>query len=307
MKKISFFIVFIIILNSIWCEDVLLEKIMSINNGNDDNELLVRNHLDEDDDITGNVMKISPKGKIFIHCRDKHTLYLTDIVQKNIVPSYYSTFLPHETYANFSNITENNFLFAGYSGRIYLIDNNNELKIQTEILNKMDLCVRYAYYDEECNILFFLDPYRNLHSIVNPSLDDSKNKKNYKDSLETKNMILNGNYGKKFSYVNNEFKLTINGKLYLWETAIELKNIIYVINTAQSYLNIYNGKTNKHLLFTIQKEDVLESYTWHPCGDAYFLTMNWSTQTHTLWYIENTWDPEFREQWYKDHPDAMQP
>ena len=25
--------------------------------------------------------------------------------------------------------------------------------------------------------------------------------------------------------------------------------------------------------------------------------MNWTTNTHTLWRIENTWDPEWREQW----------
>ena len=51
----------------------------------------------------------------------------------------------------------------------------------------------------------------------------------------------------------------------------------------------------------------IESIAIHPSGDIYILRMNWQTNTHNLYYIENTWDPEWREQWYKDHPSAVRP
>ena len=31
------------------------------------------------------------------------------------------------------------------------------------------------------------------------------------------------------------------------------------------------------------------------------LRINWQTNKHTLYYIENTWDPQWRKQWYKEH------
>ena len=36
-------------------------------------------------------------------------------------------------------------------------------------------------------------------------------------------------------------------------------------------------------------------------GDIYILRINWQTNKHTLYYIENTWDPQWHEQWYKEH------
>ena len=307
MKKIIFFIIFCIILNSIWCEDAHLEKIMSINNGINDNELVVRNHLDEDDDITGNVMKISPKGEIFIHCRDKHEIYNTDVVNKKLIPVFNSKFLPQETYAIFFESLENSFLFLGYSGRLYLIDKNYNLKFKTEILHYMDIRIIAAYYDEDSDIVFFRDPNDNLYSIIHPDLIEENNKSNFRNSSETQNLILSGEYGEKFSLADNEYKLVINGELYRWGDAILLKKNITVINKDLSYINLFDGKKRQRFFYNFSENEVLESYDFHPCGDAYFLTINWNTNTHTIWYIKNTWEPEFREQWYQNHPEALKP
>ncbi|SEQ07123.1 hypothetical protein SAMN04487977_102388 [Treponema bryantii] len=48
-------------------------------------------------------------------------------------------------------------------------------------------------------------------------------------------------------------------------------------------------------------DEEIESIAIHPSGDIYILRINWQTNKHTLYCIENTWDPQWREQWYKEH------
>ena len=62
-----------------------------------------------------------------------------------------------------------------------------------------------------------------------------------------------------------------------------------------------------HMVKTSKNTSQFKLTAIHPSGDIYILNMNWQTNTHNLYYIKNTWDPEFREQWYKDHPDSIQP
>lgn len=306
MKRIAFIILFNIVLFNIWSEDVQLKKFLTFKNGTGENELQIRNQLDIDD-ITGNVIKISSKGEFFIHCRDKHEMYNTDVENKKLIPVFNSRFLPDETFAIFFDVSENNFLFMGYSGRLYLIDKNYSLKFKTEIITNMDINIEAAYYDEETDIVFFLDRDDNLHSIIHPGLNEVKNKANYRTSSETQHLILSGEYGEKFSLADNEYKLVINGKLYRWREALTFNNNITVINNYLSYINVFDGKKRQRFYYKIPEDEELESYDFHPCGDAYFLTINWTTNMHTLWRIENTWDSEWREQWYKDHPSAVRP
>lgn len=74
--------------------------------------------------------------------------------------------------------------------------------------------------------------------------------------------------------------------------------------------NIYLFKNNI-LLDTINlnpdETEQFESAAVHPSGDIYILRMNWQTNTHNLYYVENTWDLQWREQWYKEHPEAARP
>ncbi len=64
--------------------------------------------------------------------------------------------------------------------------------------------------------------------------------------------------------------------------------------------NIYLFKNNE-LIKTMKvysENEQFESVAVHPSGDIYVLRMNWQTNKHSLYRIENTWDPEWRTQWY---------
>ncbi len=307
-KSILYFLLFLISTNT-FCEDLNFRSICKFNNGIDENDLLIRKPENvEEDDITGNVIKISLDGEIFIHCRDKREIYEFDIINKKIISKCNSRFLPQENFAIFTDVIKNSFLFCGFNGRAYLIDFNNNLKFSVDMLYDWGFQVNFdtGYYDKESDILFFKENEK-INSIIHPGLDTKENLKNYKTSEETKAKIQNGEYGDKFT-LNNKGNLMINGKIFRWGNAIELSNSsICVINTILPYINYYDGKQRHKLYYKLPDGEELESYTWHPSGDAYFLTINWKSNVHTLWYIENTWDPEWREQWYKEHPDAVRP
>lgn len=307
MKKIINLVLIIITMNYLWCEDVQLNKIMTIRNGTSSNEIIIRNPENvEEDDITGNIIKISPIGDIFIHCRDKREMYKLDIDNNRLITVLNTRFLPQENFAIFTDALQKSFLFWGFNGRAYLVDSNNNLKFSIDMLYnwKIDVNNDSAYYDEDSDILFLLDNEKNS-SIKNPKLDDNQNQKNYKNPDETKLLIQKGNYGKNVSF-DSKNRLLINGKRYGWGKSYETDNCIisFVSNSGYNYVNVYDGKNRKRLNFNLQSNEEIESYTFHPNGDWYILTINWSTNIHTLWKIENTWDPEWREQWYKEHPSA---
>ena len=81
----------------------------------------------------------------------------------------------------------------------------------------------------------------------------------------------------------------------------------YMFYTLDSNIYIYKNNEILKTLNLSSENESLESVAVHPCGDIYILRMNWQTNTHNLYYIENSWDPEWREQWYKKHPDAIRP
>ena len=101
--------------------------------------------------------------------------------------------------------------------------------------------------------------------------------------------------------VTNSNNIFINGNFHFWKQD-ELGNYRYQ-KVTNNYFLVYN-KDNIEEKYRIKFPDdteVIESSALHPSGDIYVLRMNWNTNTHNLYCIENTWDPQWRAQWYKEH------
>ena len=141
----------------------------------------------------------------------------------------------------------------------------------------------------------------NSNSIVNPSFDEVQNQKNFRNAEETRELLNNGNYAPHLTLDSNN-GLYIDGVRCRWNaTAYETKDYIVSLIQEDSYINVFDRTESEYLYYTIPEDEKLESFTYHPNGDWYFLTINWTTDTHTLWRIENTWDSQWREQWNKEH------
>ena len=152
------------------------------------------------------------------------------------------------------------------------------------------------------NILFFIDNKYQLHSIINPSVEDSENKKNYRNPEQTRALF------KPDSGFNLE-GLTIddNGLMYVNGILVGPK-FMPVIRKWQYFINSMNITIGNQELVLIKipttlfdPEEIHECTAIHPSGDIYFLRYNPSKNVHILYKIENTWDVEARTDWIKKY------
>lgn len=307
MKKIIQLLLLCMTINLLWCENVNILKIAEFPNNPDNNETISMRSYVDDDDISGNIMLISPDGKILIHCRDKDEVFYFDSDNKKLHPLFDTTFLPAATFGTFTQISNNHYFFFGHRGNFYLVDKDFNLTASISILYNWDIRTYFnaAFYDEDTDTLFFLDEDKGIHSITHPSLDENKNQRNYLESSETMTNLRLGKYAPHLT-LDEKKRLCVDGirLRYLWYSdykVYETKDYIVSLIQEDSYINVFDRTESEYLYYTIPEDEKLESFTYHPNGDWYFLTMNWTTDTHTLWQIENTWDPEWREQWNKEH------
>ena len=99
--------------------------------------------------------------------------------------------------------------------------------------------------------------------------------------------------------IDKKRNLYIDGARYRWGTLrYQTKNYNVLLVPDDYHINVYDGNKRQFLYYKIPENEDVETISYHPNGDWYFLTINWSTNMHTLWRIENTWDSEWREQWY---------
>ena len=300
MKRIISFIVVSIITSILSAEDVKLIKIAEFQN-NSVNKETISMRLDVgNDDISGNTMLISSKGKIFIHCRDKNEVFCFDNKNKILNPLFDTNFLPAPNFAHFNQITDNYYFFFGYSGNFYLIDKEYNLKASISILHNWNIRTYYneAFYDEITDMFFFIDGKKELHSIIHPSLDENQNQKNYRNADETKKLLESGEYAPHLS-CNDKGALILDGwNGYYWYG--EKINRICYQYVDEKRVSVFVPNNTQRFNFSSDDEQV-ESIAFHPSGDIYVLRMNWQTNTHNLYRVENTWDPQWRKEWYENH------
>lgn len=305
MKRIFCLLLIILSTTILLAEEYPLIKIGEYENKKELNSISIRK--DEEvavsDDVTGNILTISNDGTMIIHCRDLDKLvkitkifeleYLVDL--KGIINS---------DATHLESVYDGKFLFSGSWADYVLIDKNRNQIFSFNPLWDYDIRMdsKTSYYLEEANVLFFWDNNENIYSVVNPGMDKEENRKKFHNTEETKRMFLSdveiNGVKIRVTSSNNVF---INGNFHFWKQD-ELGNYRYQ-KVSNNYFLVYN-KDNIEEKYRIKFPDnteVIESSALHPSGDIYVLRMNWNTNTHNLYCIENTWDTQWREQWYKEH------
>ena len=128
-------------------------------------------------------------------------------------------------------------------------------------------------------------------------IDENQNQKNFHNAEETIKLIESEKNVHHLT-LDKRGRLYIDGIRYRWgDTRYETKKYIISLIPEDNYINVFDRTDSSQLYYTIPENEEVESITYHPNGDWYFLTINWTTNMHTLWRIENTWDSEWRDQW----------
>ena len=303
MKKAVIFLLGCLISICSFAQDFEMKQIAKFEN--DKNKVYIRRYEEvaPQDDISKNYLIFTAKGDLFIYQADtSRMIYLNknfalekDVKMNLLIGPYDCKY------------TENHLLMSDKSGRIYLFDLQLNRKAYFETFNVLDtnntgVWLGECYYDESADILFFRDAKQGMHSIVHPSMNDAENRRNYRNPEKTL-QLFNSDYDmKKLGLYKGKY-LTVDGQVYYW-AGTTINKINYQIYDNKE-VDVWNDD-ELEIKCTSPYEEI-ESIAIHPSGDIYVLRMNWQTNTHNLYYIENTWDSEWREQWYKEHPSAVRP
>lgn len=261
------------------------------------------------DFFTAQYLCIDEKGKLYVYqTNTSRMMYLNETYEIENTTSFNLVNNPWRICCN-----NGSFYVDSYYGAFRQFDLRGNLINHVVLSNviKTNGGEYQFYYDEQCDVLFFRDKKSQLYSIEHPSMDDATNKANFKGPDETIKMLNSGKYvphltvRQEINWQNKNINnLYIDGLLCRWGSALEHNKYIISIVENQKYINVYDSVDREEIHFQLQESEELESSAIHPCGDCYILSINWNTNTHILYRIENTWDPEWRASWYAEHPDA---
>lgn len=303
MKKVLTVLFCLVLSAGLFSQEFKLEKILEIKNSQNEIELLTRpdEAVAPYDDDSKNIMKFSPDGQLFIHDVDMNRIITIDLNSNKVDFVGETDFLEIYKCEFLTSVGVEYLLFTGRSGRFVIVDKNLKLKAKIKIYewdNMIDNIPSETFFSEEVGILFFRDKNENLYSIVNPGLDNEKNKENFKSSQETLDLFSSEIDMKNLGLFNNKY-LSIDGKSYYWD-GLTINKINYQIMPSLDRVNIWLSN-NRIKIDTKDSEgmEVVESIAIHPSGDIYILRMNWNTNTHNLYRVENTWDSDWRVKWYE--------
>ena len=296
MKKTFFAFIFFITTNVFAQTTFVQNKICEFENRREHGFLFLRPQSELNPyevDLTGNGIKFDENGNLYFIQSDMHKIYQFDLIKKKLVFINDIDFLEHGI-EGISKITDKYYFCTGAYGRFKLLDKNFNLKFKINMLDwDMRLDTKEAYYDEATDILFFRDEYNFMHSIVHPGMNDEENRKNYRDNTETPVLFYSDYDMKNLGLYKGKY-LTVDGQVYYW-AGTTINHINYQIFDNEE-VDVWNDDELE--INCKGPGEEVESIAIHPSGDIYILRMNWQTNTHNLYYIENTWDPEWREQWY---------
>lgn len=297
MKKLIVLFFVCLVCAALVAEDYPFVKLLELENSSEEGKLYIKKQDPEEDKVSGSGIKFDSLGNAYMIQSDTDSMYTFDISNGNTVFLHDLKFLEWE---GFNSATENSYFFSGGYGRAKLVDKNFNMVFKVRMLDwPMRLDTVNAYYDEQCDVLFFRDDNSNLYSIEHPSMDEAENKANFKGPTETIEMLNSGKYAPHLTTKNNS--LWIDGLSYYWPGK-KINKICYQY-VDESSITIFVPDNTVRFDFRSPDEQI-ESIEIHPCGDIYVLRMNWNTNTHILYRVKNTWDPEWRASWYAEHPDA---
>ena len=302
MKKIFLICCLIFVSTYLWSQNVELQGVKQFPNTKE-LKIVHDYELDPYNGSNGNRIFCDGKGIVFIYNDNSRILYELDSknfqITKNYSYNFSDIYKAPELFGLYA--ISNNYFFYKWTDAASIAI-NRESGERKYVVNANSLVAsQISYYDDETDILFFQDHNNKIHCIVHPSLDENQNQKNFRNAEETRELLNNGNYAPHLT-LDSDNDLYIDGVRYRWNaTAYETKDYIVSLIQEDSYINVFDRKESEVLNYTIPENEEVESITYHPNGDWYFLTINWTTNRHTLWRIENTWDSQWREQWNKEH------
>ena len=307
MKKAVIFLLGCLISICSFAQDFEMKQIAKFENKREQGFLFLRKNSEVSDsgfDITGNGIKFDENGNFYFIQSDMHKIYTYEIKNKKLSFIKDIDFLETGS-EGISKISDNYYFCSGSYGRFKLLDKDFNFKFKIQMLDwNMRIDTAESYYDESADILFFRDSNQAIHCIVHPGMNDAENRKNYKNPGQTIEYLASNsdNATSHLGLYKGKY-LTVDGLVYYW-AGTTVNKINYQIYDNKE-VDIWNDD-ELEIKCTSPNEQI-ESIAIHPCGDIYVLRMNWQTNTHNLYYIENTWDSEWREQWYKEHPNAAKP
>ena len=302
MKKTFIFITLLFISTFLWCQNLELKAVKQFSNTKEF-KIVHDYQLDPYNGVTGNRMFCDNNGSIFIYNDDKNILYELDSKTFQIAKSYSYDFsdIYYDSKLFGLYAVSNNYFFYKWTDAASIAIDRSSGKRKYVVNANSQVSSQLSYYDDEIDILFFQDHNNKIHCIVHPSLEENQNQKNFHNAEETRELLNNGNYAPHLT-LDSDNDLYIDGVRCRWNaTAYETTDYVITLNNKRKTIRIFDRKESEVLNYTIPENETEESITYHPNGDWYFLTINWTTDTHTLWRIENTWDSQWREQWNKEH------
>lgn len=296
--KFKYILLFLFTSFSLTAEEVPLIKELIIENTIETGNLYIRREYEvqPQDDITGNIIVISPEGNIYIHCRDQGNLYEVNQETKKIEFLTKTSFLESDVSECLEAATDDLFIFCGSWNRVKGVDKSFNTVFSTNSLNwSKRLNFGKVYYDEKTDVLFFCDKDENKYCIENPTLDERQNQKKFRDNEQTVKLLESGKYAPHLTADKNG-GLVIDGEGYYWYGK-EINHICYqYVN--KNKVALFASDNTIRFNFKDEKEQV-ESIAFHPSGDIYILRINWEKNKHILYRVENTWDPDWRKKWFE--------
>ncbi len=294
MKKLVVSILCMMIFGAIFADDYKLEKLHEFENKKENGYLFIRSNdmLGAYEDVTGNSLKIDSDGKIYVYQEDTRAVYTLDTADYSLKNRKDFGLFPGTA---FMYVDKGLLGFQVYENGFFIIDEKSGKK--TVDIENLSAPIRASYYSKENNVFLYVDYNSAIHSIINPGVSIEENKKNYRTPDQTIRLFSkNGEYGKKGLLIEDD-RLYINGKPYYWGNAF-INKYQYLIGERNIYVTDDETEEDVLTLSVRFNSEQLESVAVHPCGDIYVLRMNWQTNKHCLYRIENTWDPQWRAQWY---------
>ncbi len=280
-------------------------KVAEFTNGNNEGELKLRyqDEIDSGDDESGNYLTISDDGCIYIHDFDNQKINEYNPQTKTLNTVTYTSFLDYP-YERLQTVYDDGSMFFYGHDRFEAFDKGGKT-IFSVMPNWPDYPnIKNIMYDKDENIVFWWDYNNYVHTLIHP--DSSK--KNYMEFLieiigkiiivKGETDILIKNYG-----IENDKYLTKNESRVYW-IGKKINGASYYISELYAFRVNMPDKSKVIMDYprTFGYSEIRdESAAIHPCGDFYVLEFNSIKNIHTLYRVENTWDPAWRKQWYKEH------
>lgn len=201
---------------------------------------------------------------------------------------------------------KNGFYYVSSSGYFEYISFEGNVKFYGDLSDVFNFTPRMdissSFY--HAGVLFFLDQDNKIHSIINPGMDETQNRANYRNPEQTKKLFeKDSGVDLKGLTLDSRGLYFLNG-VFLGPPFLPIiGKWCYTLNTTGAEVNSFGiGDLSESIYFrnldNSNTNENAEGYAVHPSGDIFILKYDNIKKSHVLSRIENTWDVEIRNTWY---------